>query len=439
MFCLAAIAAAQYAHLKHFPDIEAYGVYYDFQNDISNIGVETFATRMQELLVIYLRQTYGDACANWAESFWTGSRGRMCLAHCRYSGCNNNMGVEVSWRLIKELCSALCSLSTFLGHLVHFIRTALGEEHRKLLSDAGTPNAFIRSPVATKEMWVKMQERHDLTLSCCFIIPASNKIGDESSFSTVMEQVMLCGDDDTPLHLKLVLFHEECARKDQPLGMKIADMKTVLMPKQRVLKCLDPDGTQTVDQLRAKLAPLARLYSRVVLQDILPADVGLEEALGVYRNWHMLTYRADWEENEIPVACTCKTCFNNGICGDVLLYAAVFEPRVRVPADYIAKSVPERKARKSARGTAGKKRLRILAEMKDDEKIVDSKVKYMKGTQPPPVRALPAKPAGAGDGAAGAAGDGAAGANNDTLRIPSPVLPSEEDEEEEGAQVVVCY
>ena len=61
MFCLAAIAAAQYAHLKHFPDIEAYGVYYDFQNDISNIGVETFATRMQELLVIYLRETYGDA------------------------------------------------------------------------------------------------------------------------------------------------------------------------------------------------------------------------------------------------------------------------------------------------------------------------------------------------------------------------------------------
>ena len=101
--------------------------------------------------------------------------------------------------------------------------------------------------------------------------------------------------------------------------------------------------------------------------------------------------------------------------------------------------MPERKARKSARGTAGKKRLRILAEMKDDEKIVDSKVKYMKGTQPPPVRALPAKPTAAGDGAAGAAGDGAAGANNDTLRIPSPVLPSEEDEEDEGAQVVVCY
>ena len=275
-----------------------------------------------------------------------------------------------------------------------------------------------------------MQERHVLTLSCCFIIPASNKIEDETIFSTVMEQVMEQGDDDTPLHLKLVLFHEECERNDMPVGMKIADMKKVLMPKQRVLKHLDPDGTQTVEQLRTKLAPLARLYIRVVLQDNIPAGTTLEEALGVYRNFHLLTYRADWEENEVPVACSCKTSFNHCICGDSLLYAAVFEPRVRVPADYIAMSVPERKARKSARGTAGRKRLRILAEMKDDEKVIDSKVKYMKETQPPPERALPTKPAADTDGRM----DGAAGADND-LTIPSPVMPSSEEDE---AQVGVC-
>jgi hypothetical protein len=56
------------------PDLTAYGAYYYFQNEISEIGVETFATRMQERLVVHLRETYGDTCANWAESFWTGSR-----------------------------------------------------------------------------------------------------------------------------------------------------------------------------------------------------------------------------------------------------------------------------------------------------------------------------------------------------------------------------
>ncbi len=47
------------------------------------------------------------------------------------------------------------------------------------------------------------------------------------------------GDDDTPLHLKIVLFHEECERNDIPVEMKTADMKKVLMSKQRVLKYLE--------------------------------------------------------------------------------------------------------------------------------------------------------------------------------------------------------
>ncbi len=84
-----------------------------------------------------------------------------------YSGCNNNMGVEVIWRLIKALCNALSTLGVFLGHLCHFIRTALREEHRMLLINAGTPNAFIRRP---KEMWMRVQECHRMTLSGCFVI-----------------------------------------------------------------------------------------------------------------------------------------------------------------------------------------------------------------------------------------------------------------------------
>ena len=173
--CPAAIAAAQRSHLKYFPDISAYGVYYDLQNDIADIAVETFATRVQQRLVEFLRINYGDACANWAETFWTGKRGRMCLAHSRYSGCNHNMGVEKSWKLIKAICSPSVSLSTFLGHLVHFIRTAFGEEHCQLLRDAGFPNAFIRKPVVIKVMWDGMQERHPHTLSCCVVVSGLKK------------------------------------------------------------------------------------------------------------------------------------------------------------------------------------------------------------------------------------------------------------------------
>jgi hypothetical protein len=85
-------------------------------------------------------------------------------------------------------------------------------------------------------------------------------------------------------------------------------------------------------------------------------------------------YTPDWLENDIPVACSCKTCHGHCIYTHFLLYCAVFEPRVRVPPEYIAKTVAERQRCKSAKGTACRKRLKLLAELADDEKETDSEV-----------------------------------------------------------------
>jgi hypothetical protein len=65
----------------------------------------------QHLLVDYLRTKHSDDVANWCRDFWTDARGRMCLTHGRYGGCNNNMVVEVSWREIKTLCYCIASES----------------------------------------------------------------------------------------------------------------------------------------------------------------------------------------------------------------------------------------------------------------------------------------------------------------------------------------
>ena len=55
----------------------------------------------------------------------------------------NLLKVEVSWRDIKKLCSAGCTLAYFLSMLCKFVRTVLGEEHRQALVDMGTPNALL--------------------------------------------------------------------------------------------------------------------------------------------------------------------------------------------------------------------------------------------------------------------------------------------------------
>ena len=82
----AGIAAEKYSHVKYFPNRAAYDDYYDIAVDIGEVGVESFATRIQEMLVDYLRDKHGDKVADWCRDFWTGERGRMCLAHSRYAG-----------------------------------------------------------------------------------------------------------------------------------------------------------------------------------------------------------------------------------------------------------------------------------------------------------------------------------------------------------------
>jgi hypothetical protein len=97
LHCVSGIAAANRSHVKQFPDVAAYDDYYDIVVDTGEIGVDQFATRVQRLLVEYLRACYGDDTANWCERFKMGDRGRYCLVHSRYAGCNNKMGVEVTW------------------------------------------------------------------------------------------------------------------------------------------------------------------------------------------------------------------------------------------------------------------------------------------------------------------------------------------------------
>ena len=204
--------------MKYFPGRKAYDDFYDILVGIGDIGVITFAKRAQDLLVDYLRETYNDECADWCRDFWTGKRGRLCLAHARYAGSNNNMGVEVSWRDIKKLCSAGCTLAYFLSVLCKYIRTVLGEEHRQRLVDAGTPNAFINEPQPTKAMWDAVQDMHPKTLSCCFVLETSNRLRNPLVvLRDLLEVVMESGAPKAPLHLKILAMHEDFHEQGQDL------------------------------------------------------------------------------------------------------------------------------------------------------------------------------------------------------------------------------
>ncbi len=96
------------------------------------------------MLVDYIRATHGNQPADWARDFWTGERGRYSIAHAKYAGCNNNMGVETLWRLIKKILPKSASLRRFLAALCHVIKSyRRPPEETQVLEGYGWTEALI--------------------------------------------------------------------------------------------------------------------------------------------------------------------------------------------------------------------------------------------------------------------------------------------------------
>ena len=51
-----------------------------------DIGVESIATWVQEMLIDCFRVTYNNNVVDIVRDFWTDERGRECLAHNCYGG-----------------------------------------------------------------------------------------------------------------------------------------------------------------------------------------------------------------------------------------------------------------------------------------------------------------------------------------------------------------
>ena len=119
-------------------------------------------------------------------------------------------------------------------------------------------------------------------------------------------------------------------------------------------------------------------YRALVLLDLVAPGMTVKKALSIYKKWHLLQRQPTW--GNIPFSCSCVVCFAHCVCQDALLLASLFDPNVRVPANWVAATVTlsARKLCKSIGGTAGRKRRKLIEERACDEKAIDSKVKYLK-------------------------------------------------------------
>ena len=179
-----------------------------------------------------------------------------------------------------------------------------------------------------------------------------------------------------PLHLKVLAYHHDRIAEGEALPLELLDLKTVLMPRQWFLNKLDPHGSLTVPQLRMILEPQMLMYKAVVLNGNEPPRMTVKKALNIYKKFHFLSRQPEWVA--IPFSCSFAFCFPNCVCQDTMLFASLFNPKVRVPESWVTATVSLRHAQKPIRGTAGCKRRRLIAERACNEKTISSKVKFLK-------------------------------------------------------------
>jgi hypothetical protein len=243
----------------------------------------------------------------------------------------------------------------------------MGEENVKCLKDdSGVPTAFIRAPRPIKEMWDQLQGAHSLTLSCCIILESPRQHA-KNAYIDLMADVMECGEDPAPLHLKIALYHHMRTEEGRAMPLQLSDMKMVLMPRLRLLTQLDLEGLYEFNapQMRELIRPHAEEYRPVVLRDQLPADMDVKGALKVYCNFTLLRAAPTW--GKYPVSCSCKTCFAHCVCGDTLLFVSLFKPTVQAPKGYVGATVSERKQCKKVGGLAGRRKKCVLEERQEQQ------------------------------------------------------------------------
>ncbi len=84
---------------------------------------------------------------------------------------------------------------------------------KRLKDDSGVPTTFIRAPRPIKEMWDQLQGAHRLTLSYCIILESPRQHA-QNVYIDLMADVMECGADPAPLHLKIAYITTRAKRRD---------------------------------------------------------------------------------------------------------------------------------------------------------------------------------------------------------------------------------
>ena len=98
------------------------------------------------------------------------------------------------------------------------------------------------------------------------------------------------GAPNAALHLKIVVMHEDRIREGvEDTIIRLFDLKMVLMPRQWLLKKLDPDNKLTVPALRMLLEDDMLEYKALIVNDWVDPRFNVKDVLRIYRKFNLIT------------------------------------------------------------------------------------------------------------------------------------------------------
>ena len=344
---------------------------------MAGIGLDTIRDKADILMEKFMVEELADPRSfEWWGKTWSmaSGHGRWSICHGQYAGYVTNASMEREWREDKEPCSPKASMGEYLGARCATIK-AKGKEHRQRLIDQGTPNRFISIPKIGKEMWDFVQCVHPKTLVLSVVMPQESGDPSPDEYAEMAEMIYEQGDVGTPLHLKIRMWHLDCKRRGIPHPFKLSKLKCMFMPRQSLLKQVDPDNALSVSEVRDLIAPQLDTYTRLLVQaDESYKSMSLDDLLDVNSSFlHIDARGKEW--SAVAIACSCRTCYKYTVCGDSVLLGMCFDTKLKVPLNWEQAEPSLRKARgrrgvPSGRGIAGVQRrltlMKAIAKSKKD-------------------------------------------------------------------------
>ncbi len=118
---------------------------------------------------------------------------------------------------------------------------------------------------------------HFWTAGCIFVIAGKGRYLDVQLAERINEIYKMC-DILTPVHLRIEAWHRA---NPEPGKLTMDRFKTIIIPRQHVLKTLDPDKTKSLDAIRTLLEPMKDDYM-ALLNNEHDAGLNIEQVLDIY-------------------------------------------------------------------------------------------------------------------------------------------------------------